>query len=59
MKMTRFPETRIIKILKEHDAGRDTKELCRGNGISRAIFYNWNKKYGGIDASKLKRLKEL
>jgi putative transposase len=57
--MTRFSETRIIKILKEHDAGRDTKDICREHGISRATFYNWKKKYGGMDASQLKRLKEL
>ena len=59
MKMTRFSETRILKILKEHDTGRETKDLCRENGISRATFYNWKKKYGGMDASQLKRLKEL
>ena len=59
MKMTRFSETRIIKIPNEHEAGRETKDLCRENGISRATFYNWKKKYGGMDASQLKRLKEL
>jgi putative transposase len=48
-----------VKILKEYDAGRDAKEICRENGISRATFYNWRKKYGGMDASQLKRLKEL
>ncbi len=59
MKMTRFSETRILRILNEHEAGRETKDLCRENGISRATFYNWKKKYGGMDASQLKRLKEL
>ena len=59
MKMTRISEARIIRILKEHDAGRDTRDICRENGISRATFYNWKKKYGGMDASQLKRLKEL
>jgi len=59
MKMTRFTETQIIKILKEYDAGRDTKDLCREHGISRATFYNWKKRYGGMEASQLKRLKEL
>ncbi len=57
--MTRFSETWILKILNEHEAGRETKDLCRENGISRATFYNWKKKYGGMDASQLKRLKEL
>jgi len=59
MKMTRFSETRIIKILNEHESGRKPKDLCRENGISRATFYNWKKKYGGMDASQLKKLKEL
>lgn len=59
MKMTRFTETQIIKILKEYDAGRDTSDLCREHGISRATFYNWKKRYGGMEASQLKRLKEL
>ncbi len=57
MKMTRFSETRVLRILNEHEAGRDTKDLCRENGISRATYYNW-KKYGGMDASKLKRLNQ-
>jgi len=59
MKMTRFSETQIIKILREHDAGKETKDICRENGVSRATFYNWKKKFGGMDASQLKRLKEL
>ena len=59
MKMTRFSETQIIKILKEHEAGKETKDICREQGISRATFYNWKKKYSGMDASQLKRLKEL
>ena len=59
MKMTRFSETQIIKILKEHDAGRETKDICLEYGISRATFYNWKKKYEGMDASQLKRLREL
>jgi putative transposase len=59
MKMTRFSETQIIKILREHDAGKETKDICREYGVHRATFYNWKKKYGGMDASQLKRLKEL
>lgn len=59
MKMTRFSETQILKILKEHEAGKETKDLCREHSISRATFYNWKKKFGGMDASQLKRLKEL
>lgn len=57
--MTRFSETQIIRLLREHDAGKETKDICRENGVSRATFYNWKKKYGGMDASQLKKLKEL
>jgi len=59
MKMTRFTETQIIKVLKEYDSGKDTKDIWREYGISRATFYNWKKRYGGMEASQLKRLKEL
>jgi len=59
MKMTRFSETQIIRLLREHDVGKETKDICRENGVSRATFYNWKKKYGGMDASQLKKLKEL
>ena len=59
MKMTRFTETKIIRILKEYDSGKDTKAICREYGISRATFYNWKKRYGGMEVSQLKRLKEL
>ncbi len=59
MKKVRFTETQIVKILREYDTGRDAKDLCREHGVSRATFYNWRKKYGGMDAFQLKRLKEL
>jgi len=59
MKMTRFTETQIIRMLKEYDSGKDTKAICREYDISRATFYNWKKLYGGIEVSQLKRLKEL
>ncbi len=59
MKKSRFPESKIISLLKAHNAGRSTQEICREHGISSATFYNWRKKYGGMDASQLKRLKEL
>lgn len=59
MKMTRFTETQIIKILQAYESGIETKDICREHGISRATFYNWKKRYGGMDASQLKRLKEL
>jgi len=59
MKKTRFTETQIIKVLKEVEGGRLVKEVCREYGISDATYYNWISKYGGMEASDIKRLKEL
>ena len=59
MKRSRFSETQIIAILKETDAGMKVEDVCRKHGISNATYYNWKSKYGGLEASALKRLKEL
>ena len=59
MKKTRFTETQIVSILKQSEVGRSTKEICREHGISAATFYNWKSKYGGMEASDVKRMKEL
>jgi putative transposase len=59
MKKTRFTENQIIAILKQQDTGMKVADICREHGISDASFYNWKAKYGGMDASQLKRLKEL
>jgi len=59
MKKSRFSETQIVSILKQADAGMQVKELCRRHGISQATYYKWKSKYGGLEASDLKRIKEL
>jgi putative transposase len=59
MKKTKFTETQIVSILKQQEAGIPTKEICRQHGISEATFYNWKSRYGGMEASDVKRLKDL
>ena len=59
MKRKRFTEEQIIGVLKEHELGAKTAELCRKHGISDATFYNWKSKFGGMDVSEAKRLKHL
>src|SRR3954468_22975660 len=59
MKRKRHTEEQIITILKEHEAGVKTADLCRKHGISEASFYNWKSKYGGLEVSDAKRLKGL
>ena len=59
MKKSRFTESQIVSILKESDVGMKVEEVCRRHGISSATYYNWKSKYGGMEASDVKRLKEL
>ena len=59
MQRKRHTEEQIIAILKEHEAGVKTADLCRKYGISGATFYNWKAKYGGLEVSEAKRLKGL
>ena len=59
MKRSRFTEDQIIGVLKEHQAGIPTAELCRKHGISDATFYNWRSRYGGLEVSDARRLKSL
>lgn len=59
MKKSRFTETQIISILKQQEAGMKVKDICREHGVSQATFYNWKSKYGGMEASDIKRLREL
>ncbi len=58
MKRGQFTESQIVSILKEADAGTKVTDICRRHGISDATYYNWKSKYGGMEASDLKRLKE-
>jgi len=59
MKRRRFTEEEIIGILKQHESGVPTPDLCRQHGISAATFYKWNSKYGGMNISDAKKLKHL
>lgn len=59
MKKSKFTETQIVSILKQADAGIPVKDVCRQAGISTAAYYQWKSKYGGLEASDLKRVKEL
>ena len=59
MKKTRFSETKIVSMLKQQESGVPTADICREIGISKATFYNWKAKYGGLEVKEVKRLKEL
>ncbi len=59
LKKSRYSETQIVKVLKEVETGKLVKDVCREYGISDATYYNWKSKYGGMETSDVKRLKEL
>ena len=59
MKKSRFSEEQIIGILKQAENGRAVSELVRENGITETTFYRWRRKFGGMEVSDARRLKEL
>ena len=59
MKKSRFTDSQIVEALKRAEAGVTVPELCRELGVSSATFYKWRAKFGGMDVSDAKRLKEL
>jgi putative transposase len=59
MKRRRFSEEQIVGVLKEAEAGVPMKDLCRRIGISDATFYHWKAKYGGLEVSETRRLRQL
>ena len=59
MKKTTFTESQLVGILKSHENGVKATDLARVHGLSTATLYNWRAKYGGMEASELKRVKEL
>jgi Transposase. len=59
MKKTRFTESQIVASIQKQEAGIPVKEICRDLGISEPTFYNWKAKYGGMQASDVKKMKDM
>lgn len=59
MRRSRFKDSQILAILKQNESGVPVADLCREHGMSQGLFYQWRSKFGGMDASLMKRLKEL
>lgn len=59
MKKSKFSPNQVANILQEFDNGKSVEDITREHGISRAAFYKWRQRYGGMDAKELKRIREL
>lgn len=59
MKKSRFTETQIVKAIKAHEGGRKVEEICREMEVTPTTFFKWKQRYGGMEASEVKKLKEL
>lgn len=59
MKKSKYTETQIVKAIKEHEASKSVKDICRELGVSNVTSYSWKQRYGGMEVSDVKRMKEL
>jgi len=59
MKKSKFNETQIVAILAQHEKGQKVIDICREHGISQPTFYQWQRKYAGMEVSDLKKMKEM